>query len=77
VSRDDCREWIFTFGYGHVHPETGESLAERFVRIPGTYSDARREMARRFGMRWAFQYEAEADTTQYGRELPLTRAEGA
>jgi hypothetical protein len=58
---DAVRDWIFTFGFGHVHPESGESLRNRFVRIRGTFSEARDEMVRRFGKKWAFQYKSEQD----------------
>lgn len=53
------QDWIFTFGFGHAHPQTGESLANCFIRIRGTRADARREMDRRFGQKWAFDYESE------------------
>jgi len=53
-------EWIFTFGFGHVHPLTGESLANRFVRIRAVNAEeARHEMVRRWGLKWAFQYDSE------------------
>lgn len=42
-------EWIFTFGVGHKH-------AGHYVRIKGTYEDARAEMMRRYGRAWAWQY---------------------
>jgi hypothetical protein len=41
--------WLFSWGFGHEHPN-------RYVRIEGTYEEARREMVRRYGRRWAFQY---------------------
>ena len=56
------KEWFFTFGFAHRHPETGEPLRNRFVRIKAErFDDARREMVARFGQRWSFQYETEAD----------------
>lgn len=60
-------EWIFTFGYGHSHPETGVPLANCFIRIRGTRTAARAEMLRRFGTRWAYQYidETEAGVEKY------------
>ena len=63
----EWREWIFTFGFAHTHPKTGEPLRGRFVRITGTFESARVEMIRRFGQAWAFQYasEAEAGVAQY------------
>lgn len=47
------QNWYFTFGTGHEH-------ADRFVKIYGTFIEARNEMFERFGSAWAFQYsEAE------------------
>lgn len=63
----EVRDWIFTFGFGHV--ATGEvPLRNRFVRIRGTFEEARTEMVRRFGRTWAFQYpsEDEAGVSTYG-----------
>lgn len=48
--------WFFTFGFGHTHPLTGESLANKGIRFEGTYESARSEMVERFGIKWAFQY---------------------
>lgn len=45
-------EWIFTFGYGHA-------LQGYYVRVKGSYSEARRKMIEKFGLHWAFQYSAE------------------
>lgn len=44
-------EWLFTFGYGQQHPN-------KFVRIKGSYGDARQEMFRRYGNKWSRQYHA-------------------
>ena len=52
--------WVFTFGYGHVHPETGAKLDDHCVRFDGTYEEARAKMVERFGAKWAFQYASEA-----------------
>jgi len=41
--------WLFTFGYGHAHPN-------KFVKIFGTYEGARTEMIRRHTNKFAFQY---------------------
>lgn len=41
--------WVFTFGCGQ--PNAGH-----FVRIKGTFEDAREEMFRRYGKHWAYQY---------------------
>ena len=45
--------WVFTFGMGHEH-------RGHYVRIYGTFSEARAEMTRRFGSEWAFQYSEDA-----------------
>jgi len=42
--------WYFTFGIGQG------SLAKRYVKIPGTYSEARDRMVEMFGTKFAFQY---------------------
>lgn len=55
------RDWIFTFGFGHTHPRTGESLANCFIRIRGTREAARAEMVKRFALKWAFDYPSEED----------------
>lgn len=52
---EDPGEWIFTFGMGHVHPTTGESLRNCYVRISGDYETARAEMLARFGQAWCWQ----------------------
>lgn len=55
-------EWIFTFGAGHAHPATGEPLATRFVAIEAADEhEARAEMVRRFGRRWAFYYPSRGE----------------
>lgn len=60
-----CQDWWFTFGSGHVHPDSpginaegGESLADRYVVIRGTYETARAIMVRFFGRVWCDQYES-------------------
>ncbi len=45
-------EWIFTFG-------VDTPLGHHFVRIQGTYAEARAEIIRRYGSKWAFQYQSE------------------
>lgn len=51
--QDDKQYWIFTFG-------NGQSNEGHYVKIPGTFNEARQEMIRRYGREWAFQYsEAE------------------
>lgn len=41
--------WIFTFGCGQEH-------AGKYVRIYGTFFEARHKMFERYGDKWAFQY---------------------
>lgn len=41
--------WIFTFGCGQVNKG-------HFVRIHGTFSEARRKMYEKYGDKWSFQY---------------------
>lgn len=44
--------WVFTFGAGQKHEG-------HFVRISGTFEEARAEMFARYGKEWAFQYSEE------------------
>ena len=44
-------EYIFTFGCGHPN----EGLC---VRIKGGYGEAREKMIQKYGLKWAFQYDA-------------------
>lgn len=44
--------WYFTFGIGQEH-------AHHYVKISGTFGEARAEMFRRYGPHWAFQYSEE------------------
>jgi hypothetical protein len=50
------REWIFTFGYDHVDPISGEPLRNCFVAITGTAESTRAVMLERFGQKWSNQY---------------------
>lgn len=47
--------WYFTFGYGHEHEC-------HYVKIEGTFDEARRRMCELFGDKWAFQYTENAFT---------------
>jgi hypothetical protein len=72
---DEVSDWCFSFGSGHVHPETGESLFGWYARFPGTtWRQARLAMVERFGRKWGSQYrlaECVAHAVRYGwRELP-------
>lgn len=49
-----AQDWFFTFGSDHAHPYG-------FVRIHGTYTEAREKMMDRFGTRWSFQYSSPED----------------
>ena len=65
---DETEDWFFTFGQGHHYPN-------RFVRIHGTMESARAEMCRRYGNKWAMQYDApqfDGQAERYG----LTEAKG-
>lgn len=44
--------WIFTFG-------CGQKYQNRFVKIYGTFDEARRTMFDKYGEEWAFQYTEE------------------
>lgn len=46
---EEEQNWIFTFGSGQPHEG-------HYVKIFGTYGDARDEMFLRYGRNWAFQY---------------------
>ena len=43
--------WIFTFGYGQ--PNEGH-----YVKIYGSYDEARQKMFAKYGANWAFQYSS-------------------
>ena len=46
-------QWfVFTFGDGQPH-------AGQYVRIWGTYTEARQKMVDKYGREWAFQYTNE------------------
>jgi hypothetical protein len=52
---DPPRDWIFTFGFGQWHG----ARRNNFVRIHGTFYEARAEMFKRYGKQWSMQYESE------------------
>lgn len=69
--QDDKRIWwYFTFGCGQLH-------AGHYVRIFGTFGEARKEMFSRYGGAWAFQYSEQdwlewvEECRTYGREYML------
>lgn len=47
------KTWVFTFGSGHEHEG-------HYVKIKGTFEEARAKMFERYGTAWAFQYSDEA-----------------
>jgi hypothetical protein len=69
------QSYIFTFGFAHVHPITGESLANCYVRVPGNIEESRDRMfASIFGRTWGFQYPTEeaAGVEKWGlTEIPF------
>lgn len=78
MSAELVQDWYFTFGHGQrgiavglrrCDPEPqGFPLAYRYVRIHGTYQDARAEMVRMFGCVWSGQYSSaqSAGVDEYG-----------
>jgi len=48
--------WIFTFGFDHIHPVTGDLLSNRYIRVPGTIDSSRAKMMALFGRDWSQQY---------------------
>lgn len=64
----NSNRWIFTFGFSHTHPETGERLADKYVVIEGDGNQSREIMERHFGLKWAMQYPSEeaAGVQKYG-----------
>ena len=52
-------ERVFTFGYGHIDPRNGVSLADKCAIIRAkTAADCRKLMIECFGRMWAFEYES-------------------
>jgi len=51
-NKEPERDWIFTFGSGHEHESD-------YVKIKGTFTSVRKEMLRRYGDTWRFQYSVE------------------
>lgn len=48
-SETGAKDWFFTFGSGHAHPNG-------YVKIHGTFGEARDAMFARFGPKWCMQY---------------------
>lgn len=49
---DEPQWYYFTFGFGQEN-------AGHYVKIYGTYGEAREKMFERYGSKWAFQYSEE------------------
>ena len=62
--------WIFTFGQNSIN-------AGHYVKIRGTYSQARQKMFKRYGNDWAFQYlKKEWDEMEFpNKEIELTKGD--
>lgn len=52
LPKEKKKWWYFTFGQGQQHQG-------HYVRIHGTYNEARRKMFEKYGEEWAFQYSEE------------------
>lgn len=51
------KEFIFTFGFDHKHPDSGRRLSGCYTVVEGEDAeDARNKMMAKFGTKWAFQY---------------------
>ena len=79
---DRVGDWIFTFGPVHVHPETGASLRDHYVRFrETTWGEARKRMLAMFGNKWSHQSPGEKAAEyerDYGtKELPESQWPGA
>lgn len=60
---------VFTFGYGHVCPYTGNALADRYATITApTEQECVALMRVLFGSQWAFQYDSaeKAGASRFG-----------
>lgn len=64
-------DWVFTFGPVHVHPVTGAPLRDRYIRIHGTWVEARRRMLMMFGQKWSHQSPG-VKAAEYEREYGNT-----
>ena len=57
------KDWYyFTFGCGQEHEG-------HYVKIYGTYSEARRKMLDRYGEKWGFQY-SEKEWKEWAKKCP-------
>lgn len=54
------QEWFFSFGFDHT-TETGYPLRDKYLKVVGTYGEAREIVVRHRGAKWAFQYNTEEE----------------
>lgn len=55
-------EYIVTFGFDHINPITGKTLANNYVRVPALdYDEARDKISGRFGDKWSMIYTSEIE----------------
>lgn len=50
------KNYYFTFGQNHIHPLTGESMKDYYIKLKGTYNSTREIMLSIFGLKWSMQY---------------------
>lgn len=77
IDPNEPRDWFFTFGADHTHPDTGQRLGRAYVRIHGTCDSTRDAMFAAFSNRWAHQYHSaeRAGVDKYGlTEVPMPGA---
>ena len=61
TGRNSVENWYFTFGFGQQFPNG-------YVKISAaSYGEAREEMVRQYGDKWAFQYSEEKFLPQLER----------
>lgn len=48
--------FVFTFGYDHKSPDSGETLGRNYIEIDGDVESTRQVMLFLFNRDWAFQY---------------------
>lgn len=69
-------DYIVTFGYDHINPITGKTLANNYVRVPAiNENEARDKIRSRFDNRWSMIYDSEdkAGVQRFNlQELELT-----
>jgi len=63
---------VFTFGYGHVDPNSGEALDDpcAIVTAPNV-ERCRALMVQHFGRQWAFEYDSLLEATVPGSQMRI------